>query len=283
MRIALVTCSAHAAGRPGDRQLAELIGAEIRIWDDPQVDWRSYDRVVIRSTWDYSQRVEEFLRWCELVGAQRLRNPPEIVAFSADKRYLGALRVPTVPTTFLAPGYELPEFEREIVVKPHVSAGARNTGRFVPEAHQDASELARAIHGSGRLALVQPYLESVDSEGETAVVLFDGIVSHALHKRPVLRTPGIAPLADSAHAPAAVMLDPDLVRVGAASEAQLDLARAAVGELTERFGCPLYARVDMVSDDHGRPVVMELELIEPNLYLELVPEALTSFAAAICR
>lgn len=283
MRIAIATCNAFPDGRPDDQQVAALIGAEFRVWNEDGIDWSTYDRVVIRSVWDYHVDLSEFLAWCDAVGSVRLRNPPELVAFNADKRYLSTLEVPTVPTTFLAPGTRLAPYGAEIVVKPNVSAGARDTGRFAPDVFTEAAALVQLIHASGRTALVQPYLPAVDMQGETAVVLLAGEVSHVLAKRPVLVTPGVAPLAQvgGSHAPAAVMLEPDLVTAGDATDAQLELARAAHAEIAARFGTPLYARVDMVPGPDGLPVVIELELIEPNLYLDLVPGSVQRLAAAI--
>jgi hypothetical protein len=281
MRIAFATCAAHSEGRPDDRRVAEIVGADIHVWDDQTVNWGAYDRVVIRSTWDYSHRVDEFLEWCRSVGPEKLRNVPALVAFNVDKRYLGVLNAPTVPTTFVEPGDGMPAYDHEVVIKPNISAGARNTGRFQPGAADEAAALVATIHASGRTALIQPYLGGVDEHGETAVVFFGGTRSHVLRKRPVLRTAGIAPLADAAHAPAAVMLDKDLVSASAATAAELALADAVHSEASERFGTPLYARVDMIPGLGGEPVVLELEVIEPNLHLDLAPGSVERLAAAI--
>jgi hypothetical protein len=281
MLIAFATCAAHSEGRPDDRQVAEIVGAEFVVWDDPGADWGAYDRVVIRSVWDYSQRVDEFVKWCWSVGAERLRNVPELVAFNVDKRYLAALSVPTAPTNFLEPGDELAAYDHEVVIKPSISAGARDTGRFQPDNAQEATALVAAIHASGRTALIQPYLDGVDQQGETSVVFLGGIRSHVLRKQPVLRTAGVAPLADGAHAPAAVMFDQDLICAGTASAAELALADSAHAEISERFGTPLYARVDMVPGLEREPVLLELEVIEPNLQLDLVPGSVERLATAI--
>ncbi len=224
MRIAFATCDVFPDGRPDDRLAAAPIGAEFKVWNDPEVDWSAFDRVVIRSVWDCYRDLRAFLGWCAMVGGKRLRNRPELVAFNADKRYLATLKVPIVPTTFLGPGVELTPYDAEIVVKPNMSAGARDTGRFTPDAFDDAAALVELIHAGGRTALVQPYLPAVDTHGETAVVLFGGERSHVLAKRPVLRSAGIAPLAEddgALHAPAAVMLEDDLVTAGSATPAQL--------------------------------------------------------------
>jgi hypothetical protein len=279
--IAFATCSAWPSGRPDDRLVAERLGgAEFPVWDDPTVDWDAYELVVIRSVWDYSHRVGDFLQWCERVGP-RLRNTPETVAFNTDKRYLATLSVPIVPTVFVQAGDSFTGYGHEIVVKPNVSAGSRDTGRFLPDRADEAAALLAHIHRSGRVALVQPYMPDVDTKGETAVAFFGGQLSHVLHKRPVLRTAGIAPLSEIAHGPAAVMLEDDLVSAGSPTAAHLELARAAHAEIEVRFGTPLYMRVDMVTGPHGTPVVIELELTEPNFYLQLAPGAAARFASAI--
>lgn len=279
--IAFATSRALPGGWEDDRGAARLAGAEFAVWDDPAVDWEAYERVVIRSAWDYSRRVEEFLAWCAAVGPGRLRNVPELVAFDADKRYLGELRARTAPTTFVAPGDPLPELRGEVVVKPNVSAGARDTGRFGPATHADALALIERIRASGRVAIVQAYLADVDRRGETALVFIAGELSHVLRKRPVLRGEGVAPLGEDEHGPAAAMLEDDLVRPGTAEPAQREFAEAVVAEVAERFGTPLYLRVDVAHDDHGLPLLMELEAIEPCLYLDLVPGAAERFARAV--
>ncbi len=280
MRIAFATYPDLPDGWGDDQEAARLAGAEFACWDDPAVDWEAYDRVVLRSVWDYSSRIEEFLAWCRSVGAERLRNTPELVAFDSDKRYLGELGVRIAPTVFVGPGDPLPTLEGEVVVKPNVSAGARSTGRFAPERHAEALALVDRIRDSGRTAIVQGYLEDVDRNGETAPVFIAGELSHVLAKRPVLREQGEAPLTDDPHGPAAVMFDDDLVVAGEATPAQHDFAAEVMAAVTTRFGTPLYARVDVAADADGAPVLMELEAIEPNLYLATAPGAAERFARA---
>jgi hypothetical protein len=280
-RIAFATCAAHPSGIDDDQRAAELVGAEFAIWDDERVDWQAYDRVVVRSVWDYTTKAADFLAWAEAVGRDRLRNSPELIRFNSDKRYLTVLDAPTVPTTLLDPGDAVPAYDREIVIKPNISAGARDTGRFMPDARGDAAGLVEQIHESGRAALLQPYLPGVDIDGERAVVFFGGQISHVLHKRPVLRDPGVAPRSTDEHSPAAIMLEPDLVVPGTASAEQLQLAQRVHAEVAARLGQPLFMRVDMVPGPDGAPVLIELEAIEPMLYLDLIPGAAERFAAAV--
>lgn len=281
MRVAFATCSAFPDGWTDDHAAAHLLGAEFRVWDDPNVGWAQFDRVVIRSAWDYTARVDAFLAWCASVGPRRLRNAPGLVAFNADKRYLAELSVPTVPTLFVAPGDARPSLMGEVVVKPNVSAGARDTGRFGPAAHAEAHAHVARIQCSGRVALVQPYMVAVDEHGETSLVFLGGRLSHVLRKAAVLAPDEVAPLADGEDAPAAVMLRDDLVTAGIASPAERALADRLIAEISARFGPPLYARVDLVMDPEGEPALLELEVIEPELYLVTAPGASERMAAAV--
>ncbi|MGD0980941.1 MAG: hypothetical protein ABR946_05590 [Solirubrobacteraceae bacterium] len=267
MRVAFATCSALPDGWEDDHLAASLLGAEYRTWDDASVDWEAFDRVVIRSTWDYTSRVSDFLSWCHSVGSKRLRNDPDLVAFNADKRYLGRLATPTVPTVYVAPGDALPRLDGEVVVKPSVSAGARDTGRFGPAAHAQARSLIERIALSGRVALVQPYITSVDQRGETALVFLGGELSHVLRKRPILERDEVAPVAEGELAPARAMLREDLVALDTAGAAEHHLARQVLREVSAAFGTPLYARVDLVLGAGAEPLLLEFEAIEPHLYL----------------
>lgn len=273
-----------------DERLAAVLrerGVEVeRIpWDDPNTRWESFDAVVIRSTWDYAKRRDEFVAWAERVGP-RLHNSPALVRWNSDKRYLRDLAeagIPVVPTTFVEPGDPLPELEGEVVVKPNLSAGALDAGRFSPAKHDAAREHIRAIQASGRAAMVQPYQRTVESKGETAVVCLDGEVSHPLHKRAILKPDQIAYARDGAIA-AEVMFDPGLVTAGSASADELELAQAVIDWVAARFDyVPLYARVDMIPDANGGPMVIELEALEPNLYLDRVEGAAERVAEAIIR
>lgn len=153
------------------------------VWDDPAVDWGRFELVVLRSTWDYAERRDEFLAWIDRLP--RVVNPPVVVRWNSDKAYLGELAaagVPVVPTTFIEPGDALEPFANKVVLKPRISAGGRNTARY--EAHE--LELARhhleALHAAGRPAMVQPYLDGIDVVGEAALIWIGGEYSHAITK-----------------------------------------------------------------------------------------------------
>jgi hypothetical protein len=253
-------------------------------WDDPATDWAACDLVVIRSTWDYAGRHDEFLGWVDEVG-DRLENAPALVRWNSDKHYLADLAgagFPVVETTYVGPEAAVPSLSGTVVVKPTVSGGGRDTGRFGHGAHASAINLIRAIGASGRTAMVQPYLKAVDTEGEAAIVFVHGQFSHGLRKRAVLTREGVAPTRDDRIGAAEAMYDPDLVTAATPANDELVVAREIVDYLARRFeGPPLYARVDLARDADGAPLVLELEAVEPSLYLGLVPGATDTFADAI--
>jgi len=282
-RIALATYD--PGDRPSkDRDLPALVRAlreagaeaEARYWDDPAADWGGYDLVVIRSTWDYSWRAGEFGAWVERVGGlTRLANPAAVVRWNSDKRYLGELAaagVPTVETRYIAPGEpaELPG-GHEYVIKPTSGAGARFAARYTPDRHETAvGQLAR-MHAEGFTAMVQPYLRNIDVSGERALQFFGGRLLHASRKGAVL-APGTPYDADKVAHPELEPWQP--------TEAELAVAEKALASVPGASGL-LYARVDLVDGEDGLPRVMELELVEPNLFLFLHPASLPHVTEAI--
>ncbi|MEV6761496.1 hypothetical protein AB0N16_12760 [Streptomyces sp. NPDC051105] len=250
--------------------------AVARPWDDPDVEWGAFDLVVIRSTWDYSWRTEEFLPWVERVGkATRIANPAAVVRWNSDKRYLGDLAaagVPVVPTRYLAPGdpVELPS-DRDFVVKPTFGAGARFAARYTPGEHGTAVRHLARMRDEGLTAMVQPYVAGIDVGGERALQFFGGRLLHASRKRAVL-TPGTAYDADKVAHPELERWNPTPAELTVAER-----ALAAVPEAPEL----LCARVDLVDGADGQPQVMELELVEPNLFLFLHPGSVDVVAEAI--
>ncbi|WP_333778142.1 ATP-grasp domain-containing protein [Streptomyces sp. IBSBF 3136] len=250
--------------------------AEARHWDDPEADWGGYDLVVIRSTWDYSWRAAEFGEWVDRVGkVTRIANPAGIVRWNTDKRYLGDLAaagVPTVPTRYLAPGdpADLPT-GHEYVIKPTSGAGARFAARYTPAEHGTAVRQLARMHAEGFTAMVQPYLRSIDVSGERALQFFGGRLLHASRKGAVL-APGTPYDADKVAHPELRRWQP--------TDAELAVAERALAAVPDAAGL-LYARVDLVDGDDGQPRVMELELVEPNLFLFLHPDSLPRVTEAI--
>ena len=272
-----------------DRLLLEKLrqrGATVTYvpWSDPAADWSSPDLVHARSPWDYTQRHAEFIEWIHGVAAP-LENDPALIEWNSDKRYLADLAaagIPVVETVYVGPDDAPAPFDDQVVVKPTISAGARDTGRFGPGSTEQGRALVARITGGGGTAMIQRFLASVDTAGETAVVMIAGEVSHVLRKRPVLRADEVAPTREDELGVAESMYDPDLVVRGSAGEDELELARSVLATLRRRFATvPLIARVDMLRNDAGDPILLELEAIEPNLYFSQVPEAADRLADAI--
>ncbi|MFD7403705.1 RimK family alpha-L-glutamate ligase [Streptomyces sp. NPDC059866] len=282
-RIALVTC------RPGpevsvDRDLPLLIvalaagGAEAVAveWDDPAVDWAGFDLAVIRSTWDYSWRAAEFVAWAQACGkATRLANPADVVRWNTDKRYLGELAaagVPTVPTRYTAPGEpaDLPD-DHEYVVKPTSGAGARYAARYLPEERETAVRHLARLHEEGLTAMVQPFVRSIDTAGERALQFFGGRLLHASRKGAVL-APGTPYDERKVAHPGLEVWEP--------TDAELAVAERALAAVPDAPDL-LYARVDLVDGEDGEPRVMELELVEPNLFLSLHTGSVARVAEAM--
>lgn len=270
--IALVTCAELPTGT-GEDELAERLGATWTIWNDPSVDWNAFDLVVVRSLWDYKDDRKAFVAWAHSVP--RLVNPAPVLDWNTDKRYMAdvaAAGLPVVRTRFLAPDEQLPsELPQEFVVKPTVSAGAKDTGRFRSATDLAAArELLAHIHASGRTAMLQPFLASVDVRGERALLYAGGEFSHAVSKGAILSPGEVAAMA--------IDEDPEMAPAEPTAE-ERGLADRAVAWLTERFGRLAYARIDLLEGEDGAPVILELELTEPSLFLEHDPGAVDRFAA----
>ncbi|MGH8860419.1 MAG: ATP-grasp domain-containing protein [Jatrophihabitantaceae bacterium] len=276
------TCSAFPDGADDDRLLVDALAASnvaaaFAVWNDPSVDW-THATTVLRSTWDYTLRRSAFLDWAHALPA--LHNPAALVAWNSDKVYLHELAdagVAVTPTTVVPPGSE-PTFpsDTEFVVKPSVGAGSRGAGRFSPPAANAAAVHVRSLHDAGRTVLIQPYLAGVDDAGETALIYADGDFSHAIRKGPML-TGGVAhDIAETS----GLYVEENIASRDPSPD-ELSLGAQALAFLRSRFGStPLYARVDLLPTPSG-PVVIELELTEPSLFLDQADGAVERMAAAI--
>lgn len=228
-------------------------------WDDPETE--RADLVVLRATWDYIDRLDEFLAWTRRVP--NLLNAPDVVAWNTDKRYLADLAaagVPTVPSQFFAPGDTLSLDGGEVVVKPAVGAGSVGAQRFTDPGA--AREHAATLQDAGRTVLVQPYDPRI-ADGETAMVFLAGEQSHAFTKGPILPPPGQQPDFDDSGTYAEESLrsaEPDF-ELWDVGNAALAAAGAHLGIAPSEF---LYARVDVIGGRED-PRLLELELVEPSL------------------
>lgn len=275
-RVAFATCADYADLDADDRLLLEPLArsgvdAESAVWDDPSVDWARFDAVVLRSTWDYPERLDAFLGWARSVS--RLVNPFEMVRWNTDKRYLldlAADGIGIVPTVFASPGEDfvsIPADWTEVVVKPASSAGSRDTARYTRDDERVWPHVERLLD-DGRVAMIQPYHHGVDARGETGLVYAGGAFSHAFRKGPLLAPSGA--ITDQLFAP-------EDIAPRVAGPEERALGDAAIAHVISRFGVPAYARVDVLPG----PQVIEVELVEPSLYLAHGPGAPERFARAI--
>jgi O-ureido-D-serine cyclo-ligase len=286
-RVALVTAR-EAQGLDEDLPpLADALhhaGVDVQIvpWDAAR-DWSQFDMLLLRSTWDYMSRLAQFLSWAEAVSrVTRLVNSLVTVRWNIDKHYLGTLAaagVPVVPTAFVEPGAvataALAQFLTadscsEFVIKPAIGAGSRDAQRH--DRHSLAAAVAHAerLLSAERSILVQPYLARVDAEGEAALVFFGGEFSHSIRKGALLR-PGAGATSE--------LFAAETITARSALADELAVARRALAAVPS--GVPPYARVDLIRDDAGAPLLLELELIEPSLFFRYAPGAAARFAAII--
>ncbi len=286
-RVALV--SARAA-RALDEDMPPLlaafaaagVSAEIADWDDARVGWGDFDAALLRSTWDYTEHLGEFLAWVERTATlTTLLHPPTVVRWNSDKHYLAELArqgLPTVATRFCEPHQDaaqvleqflLQQQEAELVVKPAVGAGSRDTRRHARTAVAQILAHMGVLLGARRSVLLQPYLPSVDHAGETALIYLDGRYSHAIRKGPLL---------PSGAAATAALFAPEEITprtAGADERAVADRILAALP-----FGTLLYARIDLIRGAGGEPRLLELEITEPSLFFAHAPGSAERLAVA---
>ncbi|MHB2019655.1 MAG: ATP-grasp domain-containing protein [Candidatus Xenobia bacterium] len=267
-RLAFATCQAHPDLSPDDRPLVPLLqelGIEVTplVWDRPGGE---FDAVIVRSCWDYHHKIEAFRHW---IGSnhKRLLNPPEVLQWNMDKRYLQDLAAwgALVPrTVWLSAPADLPAIlhrlsVEEAVVKPAISMSGDDTWRTRGEGQARLDALLKT-----RTVMVQEFIPEILTRGELSLVFLGGVFSHAVSKRP---RPGEFRIHEE-HGGLYACVDPAPDLVGHAQA------------LLDRLGPLLYARVDVVETRRGW-MVMEVEVIDPSLYLRHAPGAAERFASAI--
>jgi len=262
----------------GDRGII----TEVVDWDNASVDWSRYSMAIVRSPWDYHRRYPEFLAWLDAVSvATTLQNSADIIRWNTNKEYLAELieaKIGVIPTTFVRSAEDLVTItnegmlERDIVVKPTISAGSNNTERHEESPVKAAAHLGFLLD-AGFVAIVQPYQRFIDERGETGLVYFNGQLSHSFRKGAILATGeniknGLFAVEE---------ITPRTV-----SAQERELGEAVMTFVKQKWGeYPLYARVDVVRGSAGVPVVMELELAEPSFFLQVDHEAPSRFASAV--
>ena len=286
MKLRIATCMTLPEPDVDEAPLAAALAAggfeaQLLAWDDPAADWDAPIATIIRSTWNYSLHVDAFKAWIDRVAASGpLFNPREVICGNLYKRYLlelAARGVPVVPTTLVEKGepFELPE--GKLVIKPEVAGGS--LGCRVFEAGDAAARAHLAALTARGAALVQPYVESVDGYGERSIVMIDGELSHAIRKTARFegdneKIDGPFPIADDERDVAEAALATIVTSAVAAPDGAAPLR--STGDL-------LYARVDMARDANGRPMVMELELVEPSLFFTRGEGSAVRYVAGLRR
>ncbi|MGV1037149.1 MAG: ATP-grasp domain-containing protein [Candidatus Nanopelagicales bacterium] len=295
-RVALVTADPESSGEvdadlPALRTALEKLDIAVATpdWRDAGVDWSMFDVAVLRSTWDYSLFPEEFQQWLADVSVStRVLNCAQVIGWNLGKEYMTELHrrgIAVVPTTLAATAEQVTARLADVdapavVVKPTVSAGSRDTGLFTV-GDPAAQELGEAILALGKTVMIQPAIPSVATEGELALILFDGVRSHAVSKGPLLQHGGGLIGGEYTEVIAPVEPTPE----------QWDLAEAATTAAVEAIGhrdcCAdqslLYARIDIVAGQDGEPLVLEAELFEPSLFIDTAVDSADRFAAAVLR
>ena len=253
--------------------------SSVRIdWASPNVDWSQFRCAVFRTTWDYFDRRDEFIAWLNEIRHQtRLCNDAAFIDWNMDKHYLADLEtkgIPIVPSRFVEHGslitlQELLDETRweEAIIKPCISGGARHTYRVNRETATSLEPVIRELL-VGESLILQPFQESVLLHGEDTLMLFNGQYTHAVRKLP---KKGDFRVQDD-HGGTVCPIE--------ATGEQIEFAQRVMSVCQP---LPAYGRVDLVRDNMGNLAVMELELIEPELWLRNFPPAATAFANEIAR
>jgi hypothetical protein len=291
MRLALATCRDLPDWEVDDRPLRQALrdrGALVAepAWDDPGVDWSSFDACLIRTTWDYMERRDDYVAWAKRVsGATRLFNSAAVVEWNTHKSYLRALEdrgVAIVPTEWLPEGAPAAIGElvasrgwSRAVLKPVIGATARETLRFAADADglraaQDHADRLLPVEG----LMLQPYLDRVETDGEVSAIFVDGELTHGVRKVPVNGDYRVQDDFGARDFPYSFAGEERLAAeaVVAAAERALDLAAPL-----------LYARADFLRGPRGELLLTELELVEPSLFFRHAPAAAGALAAGLLR
>jgi glutathione synthase/RimK-type ligase-like ATP-grasp enzyme len=276
MSVAIVTCVDMPEPDVDEDLLLDALRAadlepSLVAWDDANVAWGDYDLAVLRSPWNYIDDLDGFLSWAQTCAhATTLLNPVDVVRWNTHKGYLRDLAkqgVPVVPTAWLGAGEQVDLADimadrgwTDVVAKPVVGAGSFLTDRITDPTSPAAVEFWTRLCANGEV-MVQPYLASVEEYGERSVIWIDGELTHAVRKSPRLgdadeHVSDALPIADDERA----------------------LAETIIADIDADL---LYARIDLIRDDHGTALLAELELVEPSLFLLQAPAALDRLVAGI--
>ncbi|MDO4258584.1 MAG: glutathione synthetase [Actinomycetaceae bacterium] len=294
-KVTLVTAADMPDLYPGEEGLCDALAERgidpaIRVWNDETVDWGEAGICVVRSVTDYAQDRAAFLEWTSRVP--RLLNHPDILDWNTDKHYLKELSargLPTIPTIWMEPDDHLSKIQihtrfpayGDFVVKPAVSSAVRDVGRYTAiDTYQRQAAIVQTenLLAQGRTVMVQRYLEDIDVHGEISLIFFNGLVSHAVEKKAILHPSSVPESQMHLTMETTEITDQMAWQWG-------ETIRAALhGYVRDRMGRDeqfLFNRVDLVPDGQGSFHVMEVSLVDADLYLSSSPKALGNFADAI--
>ncbi len=264
------------------------IHADAPVWHDVTVDWSAYDLIVMRSPWDYSLRTCEFLAWLDALPDGRVLNPPAVIRWNLDKRYLldlEALGVTIVPTTVAATLAEVRmaagAIPGRVVVKPNIGAGS--WGAHLTHADDPRlPEYVAEVFDAGKLVLVEPEVPEITGGNEHGLLFFDGEFSHAIIKGRILGDDGgyFGGVYDEVITPV-VPSDAEIAMARRCSQAIARIAKER-GWALGADATPLYARYDIVTGANG-PMIIEAELFEPSYFVEFAPGSVERVVDAMVR
>lgn len=263
------------------------VQAEIQFWDNSNIDWSQYDLVILRSPWTYMEKIQSFVEFCQLIERDSiLLNPLSAIKWNSDKNYLKQLEsqgVPIVPTeiiystdqvnttliTIKNSGWDA----KEVVIKPTIGAYSSGVVRLPIDQIDNINRHVDYLLGLKKGVIIQPYLNTIEEHGETNMIYFNNIYSHAIKKEALLSNLGVTKTPDM-----------DLRSPKVASDEEKALAHKIlnlVGSNLELSQPLLYARLDFIEDKDSRPLLLELEITEPSLSLPLFPRSTKTLVQSI--
>lgn len=294
-KVSLVTCQQYPNLEADDDGLLDALRSngiepQIVFWDDPDIDWEEAGVCVIRSVRDYADRKTEFLNWAHQVP--RLLNPADVVEWATDKHYLIELEkrgLPVVPTTWLEASAGLSKHQvhtrfpahGDFVVKPAVSSGARQMGRY--DATSGSSRMHAINHavdllGQGHTVMVQRYLPQIDGAGEVSLVYMNGVLTHCAEKEAMLA--GVTDKGEELETHVTGVRPPSAKEWEWGEKARRVVHRYIRDRLNhdQQF---LFLRIDIVPDGQGSYYLMEISPVDAKLHLQQLENGVQLFADAI--
>jgi hypothetical protein len=255
---------------------AKGMESSVVAWTDPTVDWARADLVLAMFAWGYVSHRRPFVAWAYEVEAQtRLVNSAAVLEWGSDKKYLmdlAAEGVPIVPTQWVPPGGQWQSPSDDYVIKPSVASGGMGAARYVDQDATQADRHIRGLHADGQLVMVQPYQATIDAEGETALIFLSGTYSHAIHKEALLRADvGVTER----------LWEQQVISAARPRRDQQLLGETVMAAVARMVGPTTYARVDVVDGPGGMPLVLEVEVVEPSLFLNHWPDAAPQLASQL--